>query len=76
MQPGNARIWANQSHSIASALAYGHLPVAPVCGVTGPQTLALDARYAEVAGPVVRQQLARASARLAATINSIYGQSH
>lgn len=79
--------WAWESHQQADAVAYGALvpavPVLPSGGLascaTGDVTrqmldlhLAIAGPYEEAAFAVIEQQLARAGARLAATLNAVW----
>jgi hypothetical protein len=61
---GTVRDWAEQSHSVAVKVVYGKLPK------TTP--VKIDAGYEKLADPVVRQQIERAGARLAATLNKAF----
>ena len=74
------RAWANESHALADALAYGKLPT-PIppeppergrrCRRTGPPQN-LGARYLAAVGPAVEEQLVKAGVRLAMLLNAIW----
>jgi len=86
-QPLDFAGWVWQSHALADSVAYGKLPhpipvLAPepvsscAAGNIGLRMLGyhedLGAAYESAAAPVVQLQLARAGARLAAVLNSIW----
>jgi len=58
---GDVRKWANESHQEAVDVVYGNLPK------TAP--IKIGEEYEKAADPVVRLQIERAGARLAATLN-------
>jgi hypothetical protein len=61
---GTVEQWAEQSHQAAQKVVYGLLPKVPA-GTPIP----LDAEYEKIAGPLVREQIEKAGARLAAVLN-------
>ncbi|MGH9687224.1 MAG: S1/P1 nuclease [Candidatus Acidiferrales bacterium] len=87
-QPIDFAAWAWESHALADSVAYGDLPraipvesPAPVSSCAddnhvGERMLryheSLGAAYEAAAAPVVQQQLAKAGARLAAVLNSLW----
>jgi hypothetical protein len=62
---GTVEEWAEQSHKIAQKVVYGKLPKA----VAG-EPVKLDAAYERAADPVIKAQIEKAGARLAAVLNS------
>jgi hypothetical protein len=62
--------WAREAHAIAVNVAYGALPVAMSPGAPPSEPVSVDQAYVERATPVVRAQIASASARLVATLNA------
>ena len=56
--------WAEESHAVGRKVVYGKLPRAGDGGV-----VTIDAGYEAKAGPVLREQLERAGARLAMMLN-------
>jgi hypothetical protein len=58
---GDVRKWANESHQEAVDVVYGKLPKTT--------TIQIGEEYEKAADPVVRIQIERAGARLAATLN-------
>jgi hypothetical protein len=84
-QPTDFDAWAWESHELAAKIAYGRLPhKLPVetprpmtaCTVKGKVAVRIDENLAEdyqnAASPVVQEQLAKAGARLAAFLNSVW----
>jgi hypothetical protein len=61
---GTVEEWAEQSHKIAQKVVYGKLPKAAAGG-----PVKLDAAYERVADPVIKSQIEKAGARLAALLN-------
>ena len=62
---GGVKDWAEQSHRQAQTVVYGKLPT-PAVGAT----MELSESYVQPAGPVVKEQLERAGARLAKVLNA------
>jgi hypothetical protein len=62
---GSVTGWAEESHRVGRKVVYGKLPK-PGEGAV----VTVDARYEGTAGPVLREQLVRAGARLAMTLNA------
>jgi hypothetical protein len=62
---GNVTRWAEESHQVGRKIVYGKLPK-PGEGAI----VTIDAGYEGTAGPVLRQQLERAGARLAMALNA------
>jgi hypothetical protein len=62
---GNVEDWAEQSHKSAQVVVYGKLPKVPD-GALVP----LNARYEQTADPLVKVQIEKAGARLAAILNA------
>jgi hypothetical protein len=62
---GTVEDWAEQSHKAAQKVVYGKLPQA-----AGDSPLALGADYERLADPLVRRQIEKAGARLAAVLNA------
>jgi hypothetical protein len=62
---GSVEDWAEQSHKAAQKVVYGKLPKA---GASGPAPV--SAAYEKEADPLIEQQIERAGARLAATLNA------
>jgi len=60
---GKVRDWAEQSHSISVKIVYGKLPKGTGIKITSD--------YEKAADPVIVEQLERAGARLAATLNAV-----
>jgi hypothetical protein len=58
---GSIEDWAEQIHRVAEKDVYGQLPKT--------NTIAIDARYEEMAHAVIRRQLEEAGARLAVVLN-------
>jgi hypothetical protein len=87
-QPADFSAWAWESHELAVSVAYGRLPrrievelPRRVASCTDDDHVSrrmlqlhedLGADYQSVAAPVVEQQLAKAGARLAALLNSLW----
>jgi hypothetical protein len=87
-QPVNVAAWIWQSHRLAETVAYGDLPVhialqtpEPVTSCNGDDHISnrmlqlhetLGAAYLKAVEPTVEMQLARAGARLAAVLNSLW----
>lgn len=61
---GGAADWARQSNRIAAAFIYARWPERLACGTAARAPIVIDDVYVADARPVVRQQLARAVARL------------
>jgi hypothetical protein len=61
---GTVNDWAEESHKAAQKITYGKLPKA----ATGAP-VALDAKYARAADPLIRKQIEKAGARLARVLN-------
>jgi hypothetical protein len=62
---GSVEAWAEQSHKAAQKVVYGKLPKAPAGG-----QVTVDAAYERLADPVIKEQIERAGARLAALLNA------
>lgn len=62
---GTVEAWAEQSHKAAQKVVYGKLPKAPAGG-----PVKVDAAYERLAGPVIKDQIAKAGARLAMVLNA------
>lgn len=62
---GRVRDWAEQAHKTAQTVVYGKLPKAPAGGQAK-----VDAEYEKLADPIVKNQIEKAGARLAATLNA------
>ncbi|MCX6628540.1 MAG: S1/P1 nuclease [Candidatus Solibacter sp.] len=62
---GTPEAWAEQSHKVGQKVVYGKLPKA-----TAGAQVKVDATYERVAGPVIREQIEKAGARLAAVLNA------
>src|ERR1035437_587452 len=62
---GSVEAWAEQSHKAAQKVVYGKLPAAPPGG-----QVTVDAAYERLADPVIKEQIERAGARLAALLNA------
>jgi hypothetical protein len=62
---GTVEEWAEQSHKAAQKVVYGKLPKAPAGGL-----VKVDAAYERAADPVIKAQIEKAGARLAAVLNS------
>jgi hypothetical protein len=87
-QPANFKSWAWESHQLAESTAYGRLPAKIAIETPRPIDSCADddhistrmlrlnenpaADYQNAAAPVVQEQLAKAGARLAALLNSIW----
>jgi hypothetical protein len=87
-QPINFAAWVWETHALADSVAYGKLPRAipvarprPVSSCAGDHHVSermlryhevLGARYEAAAAPIVQRQLAKAGARLAAVLNSLW----
>ncbi len=67
---GDLHDWLMQSHALAQTYVYFKLPQSPVCGVAGPPQ-DISQAYLDGAAPIVREQLAKASIRLAAVLNGL-----
>ncbi len=65
----SARTWANEAHQIAVDFVYARWPGPLTCGHPAAQRVNVDQAYVDAAAPIVRQQLARAALRLAASLN-------
>lgn len=70
---GNVDAWALEGNEIVRRFAYGALPVRPTCGETPQAPLMISDAYVQQSVPIIRQQLARASVRLAARLNGVLG---
>jgi nuclease S1 len=62
---GTVRDWAEQSHKAAVKIVYGKLPKAPAGG-----QVKITTEYEKLADPLVREQIERGGARLAAALNA------
>jgi len=84
-QPTDFAAWAWESHELAEKIVYGHLPhLLPIerprrmtqCPLRGLGPSALDENLADdyqaAASAVIEEQLAKAGARLAALLNSLW----
>jgi len=87
-QPIDFAAWAWEGHALADSVAYGKLPRAipvarprPVSSCAGDHHVSermlryhedLGAAYESAAAPIVQLQLAKAGARLAAVLNSLW----
>ena len=85
-QPTDFAAWAWESHELAEKIVYGHLPhllpietprrmtKCPLRGGLGPSALDenLADDYQAAASAVIEEQLAKAGARLAALLNSLW----
>ena len=67
---GDLETWALEGNEIARRFAYGTLPVRLRCGETPQAPLVISDAYVRQSAPVIRQQLGRASVRLARMLNS------
>ena len=61
---GTVRDWAEQTHKAAVKFVYGRLPMASASQIH------VTADYEKLAEPLIQQQIERAGARLAATLNA------
>jgi hypothetical protein len=64
---GTVEDWAEQAHKAAQKTVYGRLPKA-AAGTPIP----LGAKYEKKADPLIREQLEKAGARLAAVLNAAF----
>ena len=62
---GTVEEWAEQSHKAAQKVVYGKLPKAPAGG-----EIKVDAAYERLADAVIKDQIEKAGARLAALLNA------
>src|SRR5262249_4344901 len=62
---GTVTQWAEEAHKVGRKTVYGKLPKS-----ADGALLTIDARYEAVGAPVIRQQIERAGARLAAVLNA------
>jgi hypothetical protein len=62
---GEVEDWAEQSHKAGQKTVYGKLPAAPPGG-----QIAVDARYEQIAGPLIKDQIEKAGIRLATVLNA------
>jgi hypothetical protein len=62
---GTVEEWAEQSHKAAQKVVYGKLPKAPAGG-----PVKVDAAYERLADPLIKAQIEKAGARLAALLNA------
>jgi hypothetical protein len=62
---GTVEDWAEQSHKAAQKMVYGRLPK-----VAAGATIPIDAAYEKMADPLIREQIEKAGARLAAVLNA------
>jgi hypothetical protein len=62
---GTVEEWAEQSHKAAQKVVYGKLPKAPAGG-----PVKIDAAYERLADPLIKAQIEKAAARLAALLNA------
>jgi hypothetical protein len=65
---GEVEAWFTEAHDIAKTSVYPKLPKPPACGQVAPKQT-LDKAYLAGASPIVREQLAKASLRLAKVLN-------
>ena len=68
---GDVEAWALEGNEIARRFAYGALPVRLMCGETPRAPLTIPTTYVQQSVPIIRQQLARASVRLATRLNAV-----
>jgi hypothetical protein len=62
---GEVEDWAEQSHKAGQRTVYGKLPAAPAGG-----QITVDARYEQIAAPLIKDQIEKAGIRLAAVLNA------
>ena len=62
---GTVEEWAEQSHKAAQKVVYGKLPKSPAGG-----PVKVDAAYERLADPLIKAQIEKAGARLAALLNA------
>lgn len=72
-QQGTPQDWIEESHRLATEQAYGRLPAFTCPTVTAGTQVTLDRAYRTMAVATVRQQLARAGARIAYVLNNALG---
>lgn len=68
---GDVEAWALEGNEIARRFTYGALPVRLRCGETPQAPLTISDGYVRQSAPIIREQLARASLRLAARMNAL-----
>ena len=68
---GTVEAWALEGNEIARRFAYGTLPVRLRCGEAPQTPLMISNAYVQQSEPIIRQQLARASVRLAMRLNAL-----
>lgn len=69
----NARAWAAESYRVAVDFIYARWPEPLTCGRPASQRVIIDAAYVEAARPIIREQIAKASVRLAMVLNRALG---
>jgi hypothetical protein len=62
---GSVEDWAEQAHKASQKIVYGRLPK-----VAAGAPVPIDAAYEKMADPLIREQLEKAGARLAAVLNA------
>jgi hypothetical protein len=62
---GGGKDWASESHKIAVNFIYARWPEPLRCGQPTATPVVITQAYADAAAPIIRQQIARASVRLA-----------
>ena len=62
---GTVEAWAEQSHKVSQKVVYGKLPKAPDGG-----PVRVDATYERLADPIIKEQIERGGARLAALLTA------
>ena len=67
---GDVASWIAGTHDVALHVTYGALPAPPACNKVPDRPELIGASYFAVAVPAVREQLAKAGVRLAATLNA------
>lgn len=65
----DARAWAAESHRVAVEFIYARWPEPLRCGQAPELPVDVDQRYVRAAAPIIREQLAKASVRLAMVLN-------
>jgi hypothetical protein len=64
---GTVEDWAEQAHKAAQKMVYGRLPK-----VAAGAPVPIGAAYEKKADPLIREQIERAGARLAAVLNAAF----
>jgi hypothetical protein len=72
LESGSFQLWIGESHALASAVAYGHLP-GFACGQRHPERVTLPLSYQEESVQIVRERLATAGIRLAVVLRAALG---